>query len=89
MFCRVGPCSRPVRTAAFRRRCLRASAAVLAAALASPYLFEYDLPFLVFPTLWLVIQGLERGFRPYEKLGLTLLYFAPYATRGSVPSASI
>lgn len=61
-----------------------ASAAVLAAtALASPYLFSYDLPFLVYPTLWLVIQGLERGFRPYEKLGLTLLYFAPYATRAA------
>ncbi len=57
-------------------------AAVLAAtALASPYLFNYGLPFLIFPTLWLVVQGLERGFRPYEKLGLILLYLAPYATR--------
>ena len=57
-------------------------AAVLAAtALASPYLFNYDLPFLIFPTLWLVVQGLERGFRPYEKLVLILLYLAPYATR--------
>lgn len=57
-------------------------AAVLAAtALASPYLFNYDLPFLIFPTLWLVAQGLENGFRPYEKLVLVLLYLAPYATR--------
>lgn len=57
-------------------------AAVLAAtALASPYLFNYDLPFLIFPTLWLVVQGLERGFRPYEKLVLILLYLAPYAMR--------
>ena len=57
-------------------------AAFLAAtALASPYLFNYDLPLLIFPTLWLVVQGLERGFRPYEKLGLVLLYLAPYATR--------
>ncbi|WP_421990083.1 glycosyltransferase family 87 protein [Qipengyuania sp.] len=57
-------------------------AAVLAAtALASPYLFNYDLPFLIFPTLWLVAQGLDHGFRPYEKLGLVLLYLAPYATR--------
>ncbi|MEX0342095.1 MAG: glycosyltransferase family 87 protein [Erythrobacter sp.] len=57
-------------------------AAVLAAtALASPYLFNYDLPFLLFPTLWLVEQGLPRGFRPYEKVGLALLYLAPYATR--------
>ncbi|MBX7502251.1 DUF2029 domain-containing protein [Qipengyuania sp. YG27] len=57
-------------------------AAVLAAsALASPYLFNYDLPFLLFPTLWLVAEGLATGFRPYEKLALILLYFAPYATR--------
>ena len=54
-----------------------------ATALASPYLFNYDLPFLVYPTLWLVLQGLERGFRPYEKLALVLLYFAPYATRAA------
>ena len=60
------------------------AAAVLAAtALASPYLFNYDLPFLVYPTLWLALQGLERGFRPYEKLALVLLYFAPYATRAA------
>ncbi len=58
------------------------AAAVLAAtALASPYLFNYDLPLLIFPTLWLVEQGLEKGFRPYEKLALAVLFFAPYATR--------
>lgn len=57
-------------------------AAVLAAsALASPYLFNYDLPFLLFPTLWLVEQGLARGFRDFEKLVLVVLWFAPYATR--------
>ena len=61
---------------------MASGAAVLAAtALASPYLFNYDLPFLIVPTLWLVSQGLERGFRPYEKLALVALYFAPYATR--------
>lgn len=60
------------------------AAAVLAAtALAPPYLFNYDLAFLIFPTLWLVEQGLARGFRAYEKLGLVLLYFAPYATRAA------
>ena len=60
-----------------------AAAALAATALASPYLFNYDLPFLVYPTLWLVLQGLERGFRPHEKLALVLLYFAPYATRAA------
>ncbi|MBX9898698.1 MAG: DUF2029 domain-containing protein [Qipengyuania sp.] len=59
-------------------------AAVLAAtALASPYLFNYDLPFLIVPTLWLVEQGLARGFRDYEKLGLVALWLAPYATRAA------
>lgn len=59
-------------------------AAVLAAtALASPYLFNYDLAFLVVPTLWLVEQGLAKGFRDYEKAALVLLWLAPYATRAA------
>lgn len=59
-------------------------AAVLAAtALASPYLFNYDLAFLVVPTLWLVEQGLAKGFRNYEKAALVLLWLAPYATRAA------
>ncbi len=71
----------------WRRFCgdARASgAAVLAAtALASPYLFNYDLAFLIVPTLWLVQQGLAGGFRDYEKLALVLLWLAPYATRAA------
>ena len=59
------------------------AAALAATALVSPYMFNYDLPFLIFPTLWLVVQGLERGFRPFEKFGLVILYFAPYATRAA------
>ncbi|MBX7496920.1 DUF2029 domain-containing protein [Qipengyuania sp. 6B39] len=60
------------------------AAAVLAAtALASPYQFNYDLPFLIFPTLWLVERGFAKGFRAYEKLGLALLWLAPYATRAA------
>lgn len=49
--------------------------------LASPYLFNYDLPFLVLPILWLVREGLRQGFREWEKLLLVALWFAPYATR--------
>ena len=52
-----------------------------ATALASPYLFNYDLPFLVLPVLWLVREALHRGFRPWEKTLLVALWFAPYATR--------
>ena len=54
-----------------------------ATALASPYLFNYDLPFLVLPILWLVREGLRDGFRQWEKLLLVALWFAPYATRAA------
>ena len=61
---------------------LETGALMLAAtALASPYLFNYDLPFLVLPVLWLVREGLRAGFRPWEKMALVALWFAPYATR--------
>lgn len=62
---------------------LRASAALMlaASALATPYLFSYDLPFLLFPTLYLVERGLQQGFRPFEKLALVALYLAPYGLR--------
>ncbi|MDE1467565.1 glycosyltransferase family 87 protein [Aurantiacibacter sp. D1-12] len=63
---------------------LASGAFVLAAtALTSPYLFSYDLPFLILPVLWLVREGLREGFRSYEKLGLVVLFAAPYATRAA------
>lgn len=61
---------------------LATGALMLAAtAIASPYLFNYDLPFLVLPILWLVREALRDGFRPWEKALLVALWFAPYATR--------
>lgn len=60
-----------------------AAATLAATALASPYLFNYDLPFLIVPTLWLVREGLAQGFRDYEKLALVALWLAPYATRAA------
>jgi hypothetical protein len=66
----------------FGQDALASGALMLAAtALASPYLFNYDLPFLVLPILWLVREGLREGFRPWEKALLVTLWFAPYATR--------
>ncbi|HEY7806802.1 MAG TPA: glycosyltransferase family 87 protein [Croceibacterium sp.] len=63
---------------------MASGAAMLAAtALASPYLFSYDLPFLIVPLAWLVREGLARGFRPWEKALLVVLWFAPYATRAA------
>lgn len=61
----------------------QASGALMLAAtgIATPYLFNYDLAFLIVPVLWLVQQGRIHGFRPYEKLALVVLFLSPYATR--------
>jgi hypothetical protein len=61
-----------------------AGALLLAAtALGSPYLFAYDLAFLALPLFWLVREGLERGFRPWERLVLIVLYFGPLIARAA------
>jgi len=57
--------------------------AVLFAAtpLATPYLFNYDLPFLVMPTIWLAAQeraSPEHGWRRLQIMGF---YLAPLLTR--------
>jgi len=68
----------------FRQDGLASGALMLCAtALASPYLFNYDLPFLIVPVLWLVQQGLCEGFRQFEKLALVGVYAAPFATRAA------
>ena len=52
-----------------------------ATAMASPYLFSYDLPFLVQPVLWLVTTARIKGWRPWEKAGVIALWLAQLATR--------
>lgn len=56
-----------------------AKGAVLASAavLATPYLIDYDMVLLVLPVCWLAREGLRRGFYPWEKLLLALVYAAP------------
>lgn len=61
-----------------------AGAMMLAAtALASPYLFSYDLPFLAMPVFWLVGTAQREGWRAWEKLALVLIWAAPLATRAA------
>lgn len=59
--------------------------ALAATPLASPYLFNYDLAFLILPTLWLTAEARDRegGFRPWDKLILLALWIAPFATRAA------
>jgi hypothetical protein len=47
--------------------------------LATPYLFNYDLPFMIVPICWLVVHW-QTGFA-WRKPILLALYFAPLVTR--------
>jgi hypothetical protein len=62
---------------------IEAKFAVLFAAtpLATPYLFNYDLPFLVLPVIWLAAQARRQPTGPWERVQLLALYFAPLVTR--------
>ena len=54
--------------------------AVLAACavLATPYLFNYDLVVQILPICWLAREGMRRGFWPWERALLALVYWAPF-----------
>ena len=47
--------------------------------LATPYVFTYDLPLLIVPLVWLAREGIRRGFRPWERITLVLIFFCPIA----------
>jgi hypothetical protein len=70
--------------AVIARRCrepIALGAALCAcAALGTPWLHRYDLVVLALPIAWMVSQGLRTGFRPWEKLGLLILYWLPFIT---------
>lgn len=51
--------------------------------LATPYLFTYDLPFLILPTLWLVEDAARRPGHRFERLELLALYLAPALARAA------
>ncbi|WP_176167945.1 glycosyltransferase family 87 protein [Novosphingobium mathurense] len=52
-----------------------------ASALVTPYLFNYDLAFLILPWLWLARQSRERLFGAWKRPLLVVLYLAPLACR--------
>jgi len=58
-----------------------APALIAATLLASPFLLDYDLTLLAFPLAYLARRGLERGFAPFEKSVLVLVYLLPLASR--------
>ena len=64
-----------------RRFALKAAALCLAALLATPYSLDYDLMVLAPAIAFLAVDGLARGFAPYEKTALAALWIVPLIAR--------
>ncbi len=60
---------------------LKAAALAIGAILATPYSLDYDLMLLAPAIAFLAVNGLQRGFAPFEKTLLALLWLAPIITR--------
>jgi hypothetical protein len=60
---------------------LKAAALCLAALLATPYSLDYDLMVLAPAIAFLAVEGLRRGFRPWEASALAALWLVPLVTR--------
>jgi len=55
---------------------------ILACLLGTPFLLDYDLTILAIPLAWLAAEGLQNGFRPWEKFALLLAFVLPVVARG-------
>lgn len=64
-------------TSADKRACL-----CIAALLATPYCYDYDLMILAPAIAVLVAQAMSQSFRPYERVLLSALWFVPMVARG-------
>ena len=60
---------------------VKAAALCLAAILATPYSFDYDMMVLAPAIAFLAANGLKRGFDPWEKTALAGLWLAPLVAR--------
>jgi alpha-1,2-mannosyltransferase len=60
---------------------LKAAALCLAAILATPYSFDYDMMVLAPAIAFLAADGLNRGFGPWEKTILAALWLVPLVAR--------
>jgi hypothetical protein len=61
---------------------LKAAALCLASILATPYSLDYDLMVLAPAIAFLSLDGLARGFGPWEKSALAFLWIVPLVARG-------
>jgi alpha-1,2-mannosyltransferase len=67
---------------------LKAAALCLTSILATPYTLDYDMMVLGPAIAFLAVHGLVRGFAPWEKTALAVLWLTPIAAR-SVAQATL
>jgi alpha-1,2-mannosyltransferase len=67
---------------------LKAAALCLAAILAAPYAFDYDMVAVAPAIAFLFVDGLQRGFAPWDKTALAALWLAPILAR-TVPHLTL
>jgi alpha-1,2-mannosyltransferase len=67
---------------------LKAAGLLIGSALATPYSLDYDLMLLAPAIAYLALDGLARGFAPWEKTTLAALWMVPLVAR-SVPQATL
>jgi Glycosyltransferase family 87 len=60
---------------------LKAAALLIGTLLATPYALDYDLMLLAPAIAFLAVDGIERGFGPYEKSMLAALWLLPLVAR--------
>jgi alpha-1,2-mannosyltransferase len=60
---------------------LKAGALIIASILSTPYALDYDMMVLAPAIAFLAIDGLQRGFAPWQRTALALLWMAPAVAR--------
>jgi len=60
---------------------LKAAALMSASLVATPHVFDYDMAILAPALAFAVSYGLDKGFGPFEKSGLALVWIAPLLAR--------
>ena len=63
------------------RPAAEAPAVVCAGLLASPFVLDYDLTLLAIPLVWLLRDGCQSGFLPFEKALMALAFALPLISR--------
>jgi hypothetical protein len=68
---------------------LKAAALAVATVLATPFSLDYDLTLLAPAIAFMAAEGMRRGFDPYEKTVLAVVWIIPIMARGVAEASAI